>query len=36
VHGEPEQAEALARGIRELGVADVQVPAPMETVEIGV
>ena len=31
VHGEPEQAEALAQGLRDLRVADVTVPAPGDT-----
>ena len=34
VHGEPEQAEALAQALRARGFADVAVPRPGETVEV--
>ena len=35
IHGEREQAEALAETLRDLGFADVAVPAPGDRVEIG-
>jgi metallo-beta-lactamase family protein len=35
VHGEPEQADALAERLRLLGFADVDVPAREETVSVG-
>jgi metallo-beta-lactamase family protein len=35
IHGEREQAEALAGTLRELGFADVAVPAPGDRVVIG-
>ncbi len=31
VHGEPDQSEALAAGLRELGIADVQIPEAGQT-----
>ena len=34
VHGEPEQATALARGLREHGFADVEAPHLEETAEV--
>ncbi len=34
VHGDPEASEALAQGIRVLGVRDVRVPIWKEEVEI--
>ena len=35
IHGEPEQADALAETLRELGFADVGVPAPGDRVTLG-
>jgi len=35
VHGEPPQADALARALRELGGLEVHVPAPGETLPLG-
>lgn len=35
VHGEGEQSEGLQHGLAELGIAQVEIPAPMQAVEIG-
>jgi metallo-beta-lactamase family protein len=35
IHGEREQAESLAEGLREIGFADVGVPSPGDVVELG-
>ena len=35
IHGEKDQAEALAGTLRELGYDDVRVPTPGDVVELG-